>query len=63
MKNIKILGAVATQYDKRTRIAKESFEDLSATCNNYGIESFQTIIHKDTNLESSHVFINQSQLF
>jgi chromosome partitioning protein len=61
--NIKILGAVATQYDKRTRIAKESFEDLSATCNKYGIEVFQTIIHKDTNLESSPRVHQPIQLF
>jgi chromosome partitioning protein len=61
--NIKILGAVATQYDKRTRIAKESFEDLTATCKNHGIEMFQTVIHRDTNLESSPRVHQPIQLF
>lgn len=61
--NIKILGAVATQYDKRTRIAKESFEDLSDTCNRHGIEVFNTVIHRDTNLESSPRSHQPIQLF
>jgi chromosome partitioning protein len=61
--NIQILGAVATQYDKRTRIAKESFSDLSDTCRNQGIEVFQTVIHRDTNLESSPRVHQPIQLF
>lgn len=61
--NIKILGAVGTQYDKRTRIAKESLEDLHKACQDYEIEVFQTIIHRDTNLESSPRVHQPIQLF
>lgn len=52
-RNLKVLGAVCTRFDKRTRISKTSLAELQEISNAAGINFFETIIHDDTKLEAS----------
>lgn len=50
---LKILGAICTRYDKRTRISKQSYEKLLELNEEISLHIFETIINQDTNLEAS----------
>lgn len=50
---LKILGAICTRYDKRTRISKQSYEKLLELNEEIDLHIFETIINQDTNLEAS----------
>lgn len=52
-RNLKILGAVCTKFDKRTRISKLSLAELQQISEAADIHFFETIIHDDTKLEAS----------
>ena len=51
--NLKVLGAVCTLYDARTRISKLSLNKLQDLSREIGLHIFETIINKDTKLEAS----------
>jgi len=50
---LKILGAVCTRYDARTKISKESFQKLIELSNKRDFPVFETVINQDTKLEAS----------
>lgn len=52
-RSLKILGAICTKFDKRTRISKTSLNELQEISNEAGFTVFDTIIHEDTKLEAS----------
>jgi chromosome partitioning protein len=52
-RNLKVLGAVCTKFDKRTRISKNSLAELQDISKSADIYVFDTIIHDDTKLEAS----------
>lgn len=51
--NLKILGAICTIYDKRTRISKSALSQLKEAAEFYGFPVFENIIGQDTKLEAS----------
>ena len=52
-RNLKVLGALCTKFDKRTRISKTSLAELQEISASGNIHFFETIIHDDTKLEAS----------
>lgn len=50
---LQILGAVCTRYDARTKISKQSLEQLGAMSNERSFSVFDTTINQDTKLEAS----------
>lgn len=52
-RNLEVLGAVCTKFDKRTRISKVSLAELQQISKSADIHFFETIIHDDTKLEAS----------
>lgn len=52
-RNLKILGAVCTKFDKRTRISKNSLTELKQISTEADFPVFDSIIHEDTKLEAS----------
>jgi chromosome partitioning protein len=52
-RNLQILGALCTKFDKRTRISKTSLAELQQISESGNIHFFETIIHDDTKLEAS----------
>ncbi len=52
-RNLRVLGAVCTKFDKRTRISKTSLSELQQIAKSADIHFFETIIHDDTKLEAS----------
>jgi chromosome partitioning protein len=50
---LKILGAVCTRYDARTKISKESFQKLIELSGKRDFPVFETVINQDTKLEAS----------
>jgi chromosome partitioning protein len=52
-RNLKILGAVCTKFDNRTRISKKSLSELKEIAGSANFHVFETVIHNDTKLEAS----------
>jgi chromosome partitioning protein len=67
--NLKILGAVCTLYDVRTRISKQSYQKLQElACDldvavDLDLHVFETVINRDTNLEASSLNSQPIQLY
>jgi chromosome partitioning protein len=67
--NLKILGAVCTLYDVRTRISKQSYQKLQDLASDLDVavdldlHVFETVINRDTNLEASSLNSQPIQLY
>jgi chromosome partitioning protein len=66
---LKILGAVCTLYDVRTRISKQSYQKLQELSTELDVaveldlHVFETVINRDTNLEASSLNSQPIQLY
>lgn len=52
-RNLKILGAVCTKFDKRTRVSKSMLKELHELAEDVKFTVFETIINTDTKLQAS----------